>query len=95
MELILSTATKDARLLTLDHSTYFSSKLLNMFAQAKRYKADFKLSSNSQMSLKENVGKICCVINQFRQFATKFSKCEPALTQNRLKSHTVVSRVQN
>lgn len=47
------------------------------------------------MSLKENVGKICCVINQFRQFATKFSKCEPALTQNRLKIHTIVSRVQN
>lgn len=36
-----------------------------------------------------------CVINHLRQFATKFSKCEPALTENRLKVHTIVSRVQN
>lgn len=35
------------------------------------------------------------VINQPRQFATKFSKCEPALTQNRLQVHTIDSRVQN
>lgn len=53
-----------------------------MFAQAKWYKANFKLSSNSQISLKEDVGKICCVISQLRQFATKYSKCELALIQN-------------
>lgn len=36
-----------------------------------------------------------CVINLLRQFATKFSKCEPTLTENRLKVHTTASRVQN
>lgn len=50
---------------------------------------------NSQKSLKENEEKVCIVINQPRQFVTKFSKCEPALTQNRLKVHTTVSKVQN
>lgn len=36
-----------------------------------------------------------CMINHLRQSATKFSKCEPALTENTLKVHTTVSRVQN
>lgn len=48
------------------------------------------------MSLKKKQRKSRhCVINWLRQFATKFSKCKPALTQNRFKVNTVVSRAQN
>lgn len=53
------------------------------------------MSPNSQKSLKENEGKVWIVWLISLGNLLQNYQSEPALTQNRLKVHTIVSRVQN